>query len=161
MYPYHVHRVQALRPADYPRRVAFYTWFLRKVQNADFPRYILTTNEAGFNYHNTHFWADENPHAIQPRHFQWQFAINLWASIVDDRLIGPFELLDRLTGANYYLQFLRHDLLQLLEEVPLNRHGKMWFLHDGGPAHFSRMVCRFLDGDYPRRGIGRGEPRDI
>lgn len=77
LYPYNVQRVQALRPADYPRRVAFYTWFLRKVQNADFPRYILTTNEAGFNYHNTHFWADENPHAIRPRHFQWQFTINL------------------------------------------------------------------------------------
>ena len=165
LYPYNVQRVQALRPADYPRRVAFCTWFLRQVQqDADFPRYILATDEAGFtregifNYHNTHVWADENPHAIQPRHFQWQFAINLWASIVDDRLIGPFELLDRLTGANC-LQFLRHNLPQLLEEVPLDRRGRMWFLHDGAPAHFSRMVRRFLDGHYTRRWIGRGGPQ--
>src|SRR5258705_3354060 len=35
---------------------------------------------------------------------------------------------------------------------------RMWFLHDGAPAHFSRAVRDFLDAAFPHRWIGRGGP---
>ena len=162
LYPYHVQRVQALSPADYQPRFAFCSWFLRKVEeNPDFPRIILASDEAGFtrrgifNYHNVHVWADENPHAIRQTRFQQEFSINLWAGIVNNYLIGPFELPPRLTGAIYW-RFLRRNLQELLEEVPLHIRESMWFLHDGAPPHFSRLVRQFLNVQFPEKWIGRG-----
>ena len=79
------------------------------------------------------------------------------AGIVYDSLTGPFELLPGLTGANY-LQFLRCDLPQLLQKMPVDCRSSMWFLHDGASFHFSRMMRRFLDANcYPCWWIGRGE----
>lgn len=61
LYPYHIQRVQALRPPDYQARLVFCQWFLRKcVEDPHFIENILFTDEAGFtkngivNFHNTH-----------------------------------------------------------------------------------------------------------
>jgi hypothetical protein len=52
--------------------------------------------------------------------------------------------------------FLLHDLPKLLEDVPLAVRTRMWYIHDGAPAHFSRAVRDVLNNTYHDRWIGRG-----
>ncbi|KAJ4451322.1 hypothetical protein ANN_02784 [Periplaneta americana] len=64
LYPYHLQRVQALSPADYPARFRFCQWFLQQCGvNPNSPALVLFTDEAQFtrdgitNFHNQHVWA--------------------------------------------------------------------------------------------------------
>lgn len=162
LHPYHLQRVQGLIPADYPSRQQFCEWFLNRINEENhFATNVLVTDECCFsregvlNFHNAHVWADENPHSIRQNNFQQKFRLNLWAGILNNNLIGPFELPTRLNGESY-LHFLREVLPELLEDIPLDIRRKMWFMHDGCPAHFSRSVRNFLNETYPQRWIGRG-----
>lgn len=164
LYPYHIQRVQALLPRDFPPRLTFCQWMQARItQKPNFVGEIMFTDEANFsrdgifNYHNNHIWADENPHAISEGHHQQQFSVNVWAGIVGDQLIGPFFLPNRLTG-QIYRHFLEEELPGLLEDVPLNLRNRMFFMHDGAPAHFSLIAREHLDEEYPNRWIGRGGP---
>lgn len=162
LYPFHIQRVQALLPRDFPQRLVLCDWFRQKItQNEQFLSYILFTDEANFsrhgimNFHNNHLWSEENPHAIREMHFQEQFSVNVWAGIINNYLIGPFFLPVRLNGASYRL-FLENELPGLLEEIPLLIRNEVWFMHDGAPAHFSIQARQFLNRTYPNRWIGRG-----
>jgi len=101
MYPYHVQRVQHLGPGDFARRLEFCKWLNGSRQ---LHRYILFTDEAQFNRdgvnntHNSHVWADENTHATVESNFQLRFSVNVWCADLDDQLISPSILEDRLTG---------------------------------------------------------------
>ncbi|GFV09067.1 uncharacterized protein TNCV_2951491, partial [Trichonephila clavipes] len=46
----------------------------------------------------------------------------------------------------------------LLQSVPANIKARMWFQHDGTPAHFSADVQSALDTAYSDQWIGRGGP---
>lgn len=162
LYPYHLQRVQALLPRDFPNRLAFSNWILEKTQqNPGFLQKVLFTDEASFskvaiiNFHNNHIWADENPHALVEAHHQEQFSLNVWIGIIGNHLIGPHFLPPRLNG-NTYTHFLREELPMLLEDVPLAVRNEMWFMHDGAPAHFSLMARQHLDEAFENRWIGRG-----
>lgn len=166
LYPYHIQRVQALLPRDFPNRLAFSIWMLEMIgQNAEFLQHILFTDEANFsrdaiiNYHNNHIWAEENPHAIVEAHHQEQFSLNVWVGIIGNHLIGPHFLPPRLNG-DTYSQFLREELPGLLDEVPLDVRRAMWFMHDGAPPHFSLGTRQVLNERYPNRWIGRGGPQN-
>ncbi|KAJ4439355.1 hypothetical protein ANN_07477 [Periplaneta americana] len=161
---YHLQRVQVLSPADYPARVRFCQWFLQQCGvNPNFPALVLFTDEAQFtrdgiiNFHYQHVWAYENPHATVPSHHQVRFSLNMWASIIGDRLVGPHALVNRLTG-QAYTNFLENIIPHVLENTPLINRQHIHFLHDGAPAHFSRTACRYLDRRFPDRWIGRGGP---
>ena len=147
MYLYHVQQVQYLGSGDFAQRLEFC-----KLLNGSrhLHRYILFTEEAQFNHdgvnntHNSHVWADENPHATVESNFQLHFTVNVWCAVLDDQLIGPFILEDHLTG-EAYLRFLQEELPPLLEDVPLNKQGHIYFQHDGAPPHFSCEVRNFLN----------------
>lgn len=52
-----------------------------------------TFNRCGIvNLHNSHVWADENPHALIETNSQRQFSTNIWAGILGDKIIGPVIL---------------------------------------------------------------------
>ncbi|KAJ4427786.1 hypothetical protein ANN_25439 [Periplaneta americana] len=166
LYPYHLQRVQALSPADYPARVSrFCQWFLEQCGvNPNFPALVLFTDEAQFtrdgitNIHNQHVWAYENPRATVPSHHQVRFSLNMWAGIIGDRLFGPHVLVNRLTG-QAYTKFLENTIPHVLEkDTPLINRQYIHFLDDGAPAHFSRTARRYLDRRFPDRWIGRGGP---
>ncbi|KAJ4426764.1 hypothetical protein ANN_26563 [Periplaneta americana] len=161
LYPYHLQRVQALSPADYPARVRFCQWFLQQCGvNPNFPALVLFTDEAQFtrdgitNFQNQHVWASENPRATVPSHHQVRFSLNMWAGIIGDRLDGPHVLVYRLTG-QAYTNFLENTILHVLEDTPLINRQHIHFLHDGAPAHFSRTARRYLDRRFPDRWIGQ------
>ena len=161
MYPYHVQRVQHLGPGDFAERLEFCRWLNCSRQ---LHRYIPFTDEAQFNLdgvNNTHHsvWADENPHATVQSNFQLRFSVNVWCAVLDDQLIGPFISEGRLTG-QAYLRFLQEELPILLEAVPLDKRGRMYFQHDGAPLHFSREVTNFLNYRFPGRWIGRDGPHN-
>jgi len=132
-------------------------------ENPQFGSIVLFFNEAQitrngiFNTHNSHVWNDENPHARHVRGHQQRFSVNIWAGIVGDSLIGPFVLPPNLNG-NAYFNFLHDNLTDLLEDVPLILRNRIWYQHDGAPAHFSQAVRGYLDETYPGRWIGRGGP---
>lgn len=164
LHPYHVQRVQALSAGDYQQRQDFARWFLQQSAVApNFAADVLFTDEATFtlegifNLHNVHVWAPENPKATRPHAAQRRYTINVWAGLLGDHLIGPYLLPPRLNGAAY-LTFLEQVLPELLHEVPLHVQHRIWFQHDGAPAHFSRHVRHHLDVKYPGRWIGRGGP---
>jgi len=73
-------------------------------------------------------------------------------AVLDDQLIGPFILEGRLTG-EAYLRFLQEELPRLLEDVPLNKRGGMYFQNYGAPPHKNFLHYRF-----PGRWIGCGGP---
>lgn len=164
LYPYHIQRVQALLPRDFPPRLAFCRWMQDQIaQNPEFGAEVMFTDEASFskdgiiNFHNNHIWAEENPHEIAEGRHQQQFSVNVWAAIVGNHLIGPHFLPNRLNGADYR-QFLEEVLPELLEDVPIQLRQNMYFMHDGAPAHFSLVARHYLDEEYPDRWIGRGGP---
>lgn len=160
-HPYHVQRVQALLPRVHPQRIEFCRWLLQQNDmDEHFTRHVFVTDEATFtrsgvnNFRNTHVWATENPHAVRRTHFQQRFSLNVWAGILNGKLIDPFLLPARITGAAY-LHFLQNSLPGLLENVPLYIRQVMWFLHDSAPAHFSRLVRNHLNLEFPHRWVGR------
>ena len=65
----------------------------------------------------------------------------------------------RLTRETY-LRFLQEELPRLLEDVPLNKRGHMYFQRDGDPPHSSHDVRNFLNYCFPGRWIGRGSPHN-
>lgn len=160
MYPYHFQKIQELTLVDYTPRVQFCTWLL---QNLD--KNILWTDEATFtrlglfNVHNEHWWAPRghNPHVVRRHSFQNRFSVNVWAGILNDCIIGPFFIDERLTGERY-LQLIESSLEEQLESVPLNYLSELYFQHDGAPAHYQRDVRTYLSDRYGERWIGRGGP---
>jgi hypothetical protein len=68
----------------------------------------------------------------------------MWAGSAGDCSVGPHVLSHRLTD-NHYRDFPLHDLPELLEDVPLAVRARMWYMHDGAPAHFSRAVRDVLN----------------
>ena len=151
LHPYHIARVPSLGPADFAPRVDFCQWILQRcAEDPAFLQLILFTDEATFsrdgvfNCHNSHMWAVENPHGVRERAFQERFSVNVWAGIINGRLIGPYLLPARLTGANYLI-FLQEILPELLQDIPLGIRQHMWFQHDGAPPHFTRAVLHYLN----------------
>lgn len=107
-HPYHVQRVQALLPRDYPQRVKFCRSMLQKVrEEPEFLDKILWTDEStlkkdGFmNMHNYHDYVLENPHLMREEKSQYRFKVNLWTGILIGQIIGLFELPDRLNSESY------------------------------------------------------------
>ena len=162
-YPYHIQPVQGLTPEDYPKRVQFCRWFLRSAEQPDFPAHVLFTDEATFtregifNTQNARNWAHANQQATRPRADQNRFTVNVWAGIVNDYLLGPHLLPTTLDGRKY-LDFLQRILPELLRGVPDAVRNRMWFQHDGAPAHYHNDVRNYLNATLGNRWIGRGGP---
>lgn len=163
LHPYHVQKVQALLPEDYPRRVEFCQTLVEKCENDNnFVKNILFTDEAKFsragivNLHNTHIWADENPHAIVRFRHQHEFSLNVWAGILGDHLV--FSFLPQILNGERYLYFLRTELPVLLEDIPLEQRLNSWFMMDGAPSHFRADVRDHVATVYEENWIGRGGP---
>lgn len=164
LYPYHLQRVQGLLERDFEPRVQYCQWLLRKIdEDRSFLKRILFTDESTFsrdgiiNLHNNHIWAHENPHELVEGKHQYSFKLNVWGGIVGDFILGPVFLPPTLNGENY-LEFLVEELPGLLQNVPLADRYRLWFMHDGCPAHYRLIVREHLNTEFPQRWIGRAGP---
>lgn len=95
-HPYHVTIVQHLTERDFIRRLVFCEFVRAQLRdNQDFLFNVLFTDEATFtnngcvNRHNSHYYAQQNPHWYQEKHFQEVFKVNAWCGIVGNHVIGP------------------------------------------------------------------------
>ena len=80
------------------------------------------------------------------------------ASIVNDRLVGPYVLPNRLNSAQY-LEFLNNVSKEQLDvEVPLGEPVYMWSLDDGAPLYFARPVTEWLNNHFITQWIDRNDP---
>jgi hypothetical protein len=70
-------------------------------------------------------------------------------------LVDPHVLPYRLTDS-HYLYFLLNDHAKLLEDVLLAVRARMWYMHDGAPAHFYPAVRDVLSNTCHHRWISRG-----
>lgn len=164
LHAFHYTRVQHLLPEDYHARRIFCENFLRKVQQdrryssrVIFSDESLFTREGIFNSHNMHAWSEENPRVTRSRSFQTRWKINLWAGIMGTQILGPIILPDILTGATY-VELLRENLPDFLEEVPLLERNKIVFQQDGAGPHNARVVTNYLNEQFPGRWMGRYGP---
>jgi hypothetical protein len=66
---------------------------------------------------NSRRWSHDNPHGTLETKFQRRFS-SVWCGMIDDMLIGPVILGDRMIGQNY-LDFMQYGLPKQLEDVPV------------------------------------------
>ena len=43
-------------------------------------------------------------------------------------------------------------------EVPIGEQVRMWYLHDGTPPHFARLVTEWLNNHFSNQWVGRNDP---
>lgn len=70
---------------------------------------------------------------------------------------APFFFRGRLTGATY-LEMLRNEVEEMLDDVPLNILRQCYWQQDGAPPHFEIHVRQYLNEKFGERWIGRGGP---
>ena len=92
----------------------------------------------------------KTPNATIVRSHKHRFCINVWAGIVDNFLLGPYILPERL-NANTYLIFLQNVPPELLHPIPLNIRCSMWFQYDWAPPHFGNAVRGHLTATFGAR----------
>ena len=95
-------RVHSMCPAGFALRANFCLWFVHRcVENPQFLRQTVFTDQGRCLKLTQHVWDDEN-HDVQHAHtFQESFSINVWAGIVDGRLIWAFSLPRNLPPGHY------------------------------------------------------------
>jgi hypothetical protein len=100
-------------------------------------------------------WSHDNPHETSVTKLQKRFSVNVWCSLLGNKLTGPFVFDNNLTG-NIYEVFLRNELPGLLEDIPLMIRSQMYFQHDGAAPHYTRHVREYLNESFPNRWLRRG-----
>jgi hypothetical protein len=105
--------------------------------------------------HNMHYWSIDNPHWVRHVDHQVRWSINVWGGIIGEHVLGPHFFEGHLNG-QMYLEFLRNECTDLIDQLPLNVVRNMIFQHDGAPAHFHNQVVNFLNQEFPGNWIGRG-----
>ena len=161
MKPYRPQLLHALNEDDPDRRCEFADTFLNLVaDNASFPDRIVWTDEAIFklnghvNRHNCVYYAVENPHIVVTQEMN-ALGIVTWAGIWSGGIICPFFFRDTVT-ANSYLEKLNEEIVPAIESQTNLR--KMFYMHDGAPAHYAKPVRAFLDDKFRNRWISRRRP---
>lgn len=158
-HPYKMQFHQELVDGDQDRRVQYCQWakdmcdrhylFLRSVCMSDESKFYL---HGEVNTQNCRYWARENPHWMADTRTQYPQSLNVWAGILDNRIIGPFFLPERLSGEGY-LDLLINNVGPAVEEIAGGR--QVWFQQDGAPPHYALIVRDHLDNAFPARWIGR------
>lgn len=160
-HPYKINLVQELNEDDPNRRIEFCEQMMERIsRNPQFLRNIVFSDEATFmlngnvNRHNFRYWSDVNPNWMHEQHTQYPLKLNVWAGIIDDRIIGPFFIEGNLTSERYD-QLLRNEIVPAIQALDGYEFESIWFQQDGAPAHYGINVRRFLDETFHGRWIGR------
>lgn len=159
--PFRLQMLQALIPTDLPKRESFCSDMLQKMQNENFSKNLIFSDESTFhltgkvNTHNVRIWGTENPNAIIE--IQRDSAkINVFCAISRQKVYGPY-FFDGLTiNSISYLNLLKNFIFPLME----NESDEFIFQQDGAPPHYHTSVREFLNQRAPNRWIGRCSSND-
>lgn len=66
-------------------------------------------------------------------------------------------LFKRRLNEDKYHRFLECNLPILSKEVSISKRNRMWFIHDGSPAHFSYLALEYLNKSLYNRWSWRTE----
>lgn len=167
MHPYKVIPVHELMERDGDRRLQFCEIILNRCQlNPQFITRILFSDEATFclngtvNRQNCRYWSRQNPHWMMEANTQYPRKVNVWAGIIENRIIGPYFFNGSLNSEKY-LNFLESYLIPTLKRLypaegdPNEIDHHVWYQQDGAPPHFGHHVRTYLNAVLPGRWIGR------
>jgi len=162
-HPFKFSRIQKLHPGDHLRRIEFCENFLLHIQeDENFLSKIIWCDESKFsqegifNMRNQHFWSTENPHATRVTESQFQFRINVFCLMMNDRV--KFFLYEENLNAAGFLRILNEVVVNFLDELPLSMTFNRYFQMDGAPAHGSRMIDEKLTNLFEDRWWGNTGP---
>ena len=157
LYPFHPQCVQNVHPGDSYMRLEL---CLRLYSNRKLLPFVLFTDEAAFTVteQTTHVTRIDGLTTILL--VLWKqnssvVSLSVWCGMINDMLIGPVILDDRMVGHSD-LDFLQYGLPVQLEDIPLAARIAMYFRHDGVPTHYTRLVMQHL-GDIPK-AVDRTRP---
>jgi hypothetical protein len=83
--------------------------------------------------------------------------LSSYAGIAADRLLKPYFLLPRLTGAVYH-DFVQNAFPEPLQDVDLSIRIYLWFTHKSASPNFLLAFRRFLNKVFTEQWLGRGGP---
>lgn len=155
--------VQALNVQDPGNRIEFCEMMVVKMQeDQDFLKKIIWSDESKFshdgivNRHNVHVWATANPYKTRERNFQNKFSFNVMALLMDDRCF--YYIYDENLTGLMYLNILRNQVQEFLDNLPLPQLMTCWFQLDGAPAHCGDDVSQELRNMFEDRWFRRLGP---
>jgi hypothetical protein len=107
LYPYHIQWVQALTPLDDRARVVFCQWLLPKciVNTQIMSCLLMMLDSQGMTLWASIIplsWVDDDPHTSMVSKHQRRFSISVRVGILNNQLLGPVVLPNRLSGAVYH-----------------------------------------------------------
>ncbi|XP_074032314.1 uncharacterized protein isoform X2 [Leptinotarsa decemlineata] len=77
--------------------------------------------------------------------------------IIGGKLLGPIIFDGQLT-AERYLQFLRNQINDFIEDLPLANEVDIYIQQDGAPPHNSQVVVEHLNDTFSGKWIGTFGP---
>lgn len=161
MRPFKIRVLQELSEEDFADRLTFCEDMLQRLTiDGTFLNRIMFSDEAHFylsgqvTKHNAHIYARENPKAFitKPLHSD---RVTVWMAVWSGELIGPFFFEENVTGLSY-LAMLQTFLLPILETIPEYQQQELFFMQDGAPPHWARIVRTWLNEHFGQQWIGRG-----
>ncbi|XP_032670957.1 uncharacterized protein LOC116844012 isoform X1 [Odontomachus brunneus] len=108
-HPYKIKLVHELLEDDSDRRLQFCELMMAQIDaDGNLLNRILFSDEATFelngnvNRHNFRFWSDNNPRWMSDtRNTQYPEKLNVWAGIINNRIVGPFFIDGNLTAVKW------------------------------------------------------------
>ncbi|KAJ8961510.1 hypothetical protein NQ318_014760 [Aromia moschata] len=114
------------------------------------------TTSGVFNRKNRHCWASENPHTVAPIKTQGHRSLHVRCGMLGNKIIGPLIFEGPLTGERY-LNFIRNEIGDFLEDLPIRQYNDVIWQQDGAPPNNIGPVTHFLNNRY-ELWIGRQGP---
>ena len=154
-HPYKIHVRHEMKEQDFPRRLRFCQWFIRRCDNNRFLHNVVIGDEAAFQMNGhvtTHNVREYAPRGEQPS-FNFDRSssrqkLSVWAGFCGNgSLLGPFFFNGNVNGRNYLAMFNDQILPSLLRFYGLNEEAdiqNIWWFQDGAPAHRAREVTQRL-----------------
>ena len=107
------------------------------------------------NKHNCRTWTATNPF-ISIEAAMNSPKVNVWFTMSNKQIIGPYFFEDETVNRQNYLQILKNYFYPIMQRQRLNN--KMIFQQDDTPPHFSKEVRAWLNEKFNGRWIGRSGP---
>lgn len=153
--------INTLKERDFDIRLDFSFRYQGQYEEDNLFLYrILWTDEATFSSNGTvssqncRWWAQDNPNFTIECRDQYWFKTNVLCGIYNDQLIGPYFFRENLTGERY-LDFLNNELVEVLDNMPVQNRCNLWYQLDGAPIHQTEQVRERLNELFQGRVIGR------